>query len=275
MSAYAFVPSAVDLGRARGPRRAFVVHMAEGGNTVGYLSRPNPNGVSVHFVVKRTGSVVRMLDLDRMHSSIKSSAIRTTDDADGFYGVTAARAVMGEWADVRRSLGPNHASIAVEVEGFAREGPSATQSFALARLYEDLRTRFPGIRALGHRDFASYKQCPGRLIRWQDLGGHGATGATGASADTSTEEDQDVRVVVVREREWPAPRRFTAPGPLRRFSATEEIEPPIGAGYAGWADASVSIESSGVPHGAGFLRLSSGGSAGKYVLAAQVALEGD
>ena len=114
MSAYAFVPSAVDLGRARGPRRAFIVHMAEGGNTVGYLSRPNPNGVSVHFVVKRTGSVVRMLDLDRMHSSIKSSAIRTTDDADGFYGVTAARAVMGEWADVRRSLGPNHASIAVE-----------------------------------------------------------------------------------------------------------------------------------------------------------------
>jgi hypothetical protein len=89
------------------------------------------------------------------------------------------------------------------------------------------------------------------------------------------EEDQDVRVVVVREREWPAPRRFTAPGPLRRFSATEEIEPPIEAGYAGWADASVAIESSGVPHGVGFLRLSSGGSAGKYVLAAQVALEGE
>jgi hypothetical protein len=89
------------------------------------------------------------------------------------------------------------------------------------------------------------------------------------------EEDQDVRVVVVREREWPAPRRFTAPGPLRRFSATEEIEPPIAPGYAGWADASVAIESSGVPHGAGFLRLSSGGSAGKYVLAAQVALDGD
>jgi hypothetical protein len=89
---------------------------------------------------------------------------------------------------------------------------------------------------------------------------------------TSTEEEQ---VIVVTIEKFPAPRRFTAAGPLRRFTAREEIEPPIPAGYAGWADATVAIESSGVPHGAGFLRLSSGGSAGNYVLAAQVALEGE
>lgn len=173
--AYPFVKSYVDLGPARGPRLALVAHVAEGGGTVGYLSRKNPNGVSVHFVIERSGRVVRMLPLDHMHSSIRPSAIRTSDDADGFYGASAARTVMGEWADTRRSLGPNHASIAVEVEGFAKDGPSATQSFALARLFGGLRDRWPAIRALGHRDFASYKGCPGKLIRWADLDGHGAS----------------------------------------------------------------------------------------------------
>lgn len=155
-------------------------HFAEGGGTVGYLAKENPNGVSVHFVIEYTGRIVQMLGLDRMHTSIRPSSIRTTDDAPFdwrgtriVYGRTAAKAVLGEWADTAKSLGPNHATIGVEIEGFARNGPNDKQKDAMARLWTDLADRYPGIRSLGHRDFASYKACPGKLIPWEEVGGHG------------------------------------------------------------------------------------------------------
>lgn len=56
---------------------------------------------------------------------------------------------------------------------------------------------------------------------------------------------------------------------LRRFTAEGE-QTPIATPYSGYVDADVSIESTGVPHGSGFLRLSTGGSAGMYVLASEV-----
>lgn len=165
---YPFVASAHDLGVAAGPRRAIIWHMAEGYGTVGYLSRPNPNGVSVHYVIERTGRIVQMLLENHMHSSIRVFSIRTSDDSDGFYGATAAKAVMGSWWQ-----NPNHASIGVEAEGFASQGPNMSQRDAMERLWADVAHRHAGIRSLGHRDFASYKACPGRLIDWTSLGGHG------------------------------------------------------------------------------------------------------
>ncbi|HEV8545010.1 MAG TPA: peptidoglycan recognition family protein [Candidatus Limnocylindrales bacterium] len=170
---YPFVHAATDLGVARGPRLALVVHMAEGGGTVGFLSRPNPDDVSVHYVIEYAGRIVQMLLESHMHSSIRTTAIRKSDDADGFFGWTAALATLGDWANTAKTLGPNHATLAVEIEGFAAKGPNDDQIIALQALIADLRTRYPRIGLLGHRDFQDYKACPGRLIPWPLLGGHG------------------------------------------------------------------------------------------------------
>lgn len=174
MSTWPFVHSAVDLGLAKGPRLAVVWHMAEGGGTVGFLAKPNPRGVSVHFVIEYSGRIVQMLDLTHMHSSLRTSDIRTTDDADGIYGRSHALAVMGHWADIAHGTpGPNHASIGVEFEGFAATGPNDKQAAAMASLFLNLSTRWPAIRSLAHRDFQDRKPCPGHQIPWALVGGHG------------------------------------------------------------------------------------------------------
>jgi N-acetyl-anhydromuramyl-L-alanine amidase AmpD len=173
---YRFVQSATDLGIAKGPRLAMLWHMAEGGGTVGFLSRPNPRGVSVHFVIEYSGEIVQMLQLDHMHSSVRPTAIRTDNDApydiDGYtviYGRAAAYAALSSWADVSHgTLGPNHATIAVEIEGFAATGPNEAQRASIGTLAAVI-----GIPAhLGHRDFQDYKACPGHKFPWQDIG-HG------------------------------------------------------------------------------------------------------
>ena len=168
---YPFVQADADYGRRKGPVKAFLVHMAEGGGTVGFLSRPNIRNVSVHYVIEYTGRIVQMLREDHASGSVNPQDIRTTDDADGFYGVTAAKAVMGAWWS-----DPNSAVISVEVEGYASAGPNHLQAVALEKLVADVRTRFPGMGLLGHRDFTSRKACPGKHIDWTSLGGHGPAG---------------------------------------------------------------------------------------------------
>lgn len=167
---YPFVHATEDYGLRKGPVLAFVVHMAEGGGTVGFLSKPDVvRGVSVHYVIEYTGRIVQMLLETHASGSINPADIRTTDDADGFYGATTAKAVLGSWWK-----DPNSAVISVEIEGFAASGPNAAQHGSLRTLVDDVRSRYPQIGLLGHRDFADYKACPGRLIHWDDLGGHGA-----------------------------------------------------------------------------------------------------
>lgn len=176
--------------------RGLLIHMAEGGGTVGYLSRNPARGVSVHYVIEYTGRIVQMLDHDICSGSVNPRDIRglirlvKADDApfvgyDGeriTFGATAAKAVLGNdgWRN------PNRYTISVEVEGFARDhwntahselipgGPNEAQRNALRRLYLHLRATVPTLRgALGHRDFAAYKACPGRNVNWASMGGHG------------------------------------------------------------------------------------------------------
>lgn len=165
---YPFVPAAARYGLRKGPVKAFIVHMAEGGGTVGFLAKPNARGVSVHYVVESTGRIVQMVREIEASGSINPNDIRTSDDADGFYGASVAKAVMGDWWK-----DPNSAAITCEVEGFAKTGPNAAQHGSLKVLSAELRTRYPGIGLLGHRDFQDYKACPGKLVHWDDIGGHG------------------------------------------------------------------------------------------------------
>ncbi len=166
---YDFVAARYDYGPRKGPVRAFLIHMAEGGGTVGFLSRSPARGVSVHYVIEYSGRIVQMLSEAHASGSVNPQEIRTTDDPDGFYGATTAKAVMGSWWN-----DPNSAVISVEIEGFAADGPNAAQAASLVELVDDVRTRFPDIGLLGHRDFADYKACPGKHIDWPALGGHGA-----------------------------------------------------------------------------------------------------
>jgi hypothetical protein len=167
---YPFVQAANDYGPRKGPVRAFVVHMAEGGGTVGFLSRPNTRGVSVHYVIEYSGRIVQMLREDRASGSINPRDLRKTEGPDP-YGATVRKAVMGSW-----DLDPNSAVISLEIEGFAAAGPNDPQMAALWHLVDDVRSRYPTMGLLGHRDFQDYKACPGGHIPWSILGGHGLAG---------------------------------------------------------------------------------------------------
>lgn len=175
---YPFVAGLYSVPRAGIEPRALLVHMAEGGGVVGFMSRPNRYRVTSEFACERSGRIVRLLDPSRMAgTTVRVSAIRRTDDPPYTqpggsivrHGWTAARAVLGHfWLD------PNRACISIEVEGVAELGPNLAQRRALVLWARDMREQHDSLRGLlVHRDFAVYKRCPGLLIPLRNMGGHG------------------------------------------------------------------------------------------------------
>src|SRR5258705_8072560 len=131
-----FVKSQIDAGGAKGPRLGLMYHMAEGGNTVEFLSLPitkkrNPRKNSVHGVIDTKGVFTQMLDYSHMHTSL-NPRVKSTDKK--FFGISHLKSVLADFAIVDPhskkpggKLGPNHASLAVEIEGFAKNGPNPAQ----------------------------------------------------------------------------------------------------------------------------------------------------
>src|SRR3990167_9342469 len=148
--------------------RAIVIHHAEGGGTVTWLTQPTSD-VSASHVIEYSGRIVQMVkDGDASHCQHVSPEPYTSENY-GIYSSLTGRAVLGAdgWADVNRYV------FAVEIEGFRAKGPNDAQKVALKALVTDLRGRFPSIRGLlGHRDVQD-KSCPGGLIPWAEIGGHG------------------------------------------------------------------------------------------------------
>jgi len=188
--------------------RAIVVHMAEGGGTVNWLTHPTSD-VSASHVIEYSGRIVQMVkDGDASHCQHVSPEPYTSEN-HGIYSSLTGRAVLGAdgWADVNRYV------FAVEIEGFRVKGPNDAQKVALKALVTDLRGRFPSIRGLlGHRDVQD-KSCPGALIPWAEIGGHGMF-----------EEDEVQITKTIRERWHPTVTGTTSNGVLR---ATPDRGAPI------------------------------------------------
>jgi len=220
-----FVKATWDYPRPAGaPILAHVVHMAEGGGTVGYLSGPNVSrGNSSHFVIEYDGDIVQMVQEGRASGSVNPNELRTDNDPDGLYGISYAKAALGSWW-----TNPNAVIIATEIEGFAKDGPNAKQKVSLARLDADLFARHPSIHArLGHRDFQDYKACPGKLIPWAALGGHGIEGG-----GSDPVYDIDVADPVEKLVDWPdGTTLLNLDGSLRdgSIAARNDVRSPFGS----------------------------------------------
>lgn len=168
-----------------------VLHMAEGGGTVSWLTRPDGN--SSHYVVEYSGRIVQMVRERDWAGSLNPRTIRTTDDS--WFEYRGETIVYGRTAVVKAigagpGKNPNRYLIAIEIEGFAATGPNGEQRLALHKLIEGIRSRRGPLPCLGHRDFQQYKKCPGKKIPWADYGGHGVstTAPIPSLPDTSTEE---------------------------------------------------------------------------------------
>ena len=157
--------------------RALVAHFAQGGNTVHYLQDPRrPNGtpidVSATFVLEYSGRVVQMVrDGDADHCQHVSTGDWVYP---GFLTRANGVAVLGtEVMDHPDHTRVNRYVQAIEIEGFRDKGMNAAQTASLVELVAERRAKYPTIRGLlGHGDIQD-KACPGRLIPWELLGGHG------------------------------------------------------------------------------------------------------
>lgn len=176
----------------------------------------------------------------------------------------------------------------------------------LDRSLEDLRTFSKWLVAEGQRNAAGtsdireiiYSPDGKTVLRWDRERGYGSYPRTGEAdlshlththvsyyRDSRTRDkiatwagyfapqpDVEDGVTVVTIEKFPTAHAFTATAGLRRFSATAELS-PIPLPYSATVDGTVLIEGNpSAPTGAGFLRLASGGSAGKYILVSEVDL---
>jgi N-acetylmuramoyl-L-alanine amidase len=214
--AFPFVQAFHDLGLRGEPVLGFTIHMAEGGGTVGFLQHANPHGVSVHYVIEDSGRIVQMLLESHMHTSIRiknkdgSNAIRQGNDPNGFFGHGAAVAVLGDTADTRTTLGPNNSTIAVEIEGFAKNGPNEDQKDALVALVTDVRTRFPRIGLLGHRDH-NIKGGHGPAAGGEDMPGVESTLPQSLAVGKVTIPKGTVAIRVSNHAKFEVPKNVTRP----------------------------------------------------------------
>lgn len=256
------VPTSEWYSRKGLPILAPMVHMAEGGGTDTWLTRPDGN--SSHYTVKYDGSLVQQVPESYGAGSVNPRDIRTTDDApflqvgdEVVYGATAMRRILGSIP----LYYINRVVIAIEIEGFARVGPNAAQQATLVHLIEDIRRRRPTVRGnLAHRDAQDYKGCPGRFIPWFLLGGHGLY----------VVEDKDLNVTIT---EYARRKAALLPDGARSFAAVAPYDEltALPAGWKGEADAQVVIEQTGVPHGT-FVRLITGPTGRRLVPATKVTL---
>ena len=182
--ATAFVVAPDHWSRNGAGIRAIVCHMAEGGGTVPWLTRNDGN--SAHYVVEYRGRVVQMVAESRAAGSMNPNLTRTTDDAP--YTFEGERVVYGRTALNAAGIAsdPNRYAIAIEVEGYAADGPNAAQRAQLAHLIADIRRRRGALPVLGHRDQQRYKACPGKKFPWADYGGHAVKTTVTTPPDTST-----------------------------------------------------------------------------------------
>lgn len=168
---YRYVHATHDYGKSPKPKGGIVIHMAEGCNTVAYLSGGNVlRGVSANFVVTAKGEIVQMLPLDHTSGSINVNDVRTDTDDDGFWG----RRYTRFYSDDILSGAANQRTISIECDGKARSawtcdgktypaGLNPKQVAALTELVAVLRAKFAQrLGVNGHRDFADYKACPGK-----------------------------------------------------------------------------------------------------------------
>lgn len=164
--------------------RGIVIHMAEGGGTVAWLTHPT-NDNSSHFVVESSGRVVQMVawaDADHSLHIARPDGPPSSAADFGMFCLDAAQAVLGTGIH-----DPNAYLIAIEVEGYAKAGPNSTQRIALKALVATIRAHYPTINGvLGHRDFQNVKACPGGLITWADFGGHGVPSGAPKEAPMKT-----------------------------------------------------------------------------------------
>lgn len=168
---YRYVHATHDFGKSSKQKQGIVFHMAEGCNTVGYLSGGNVlRNVSSNFVVECDGEIVQMLPIQNTSGSINPRDVRRDNDEDGFWG----RKFTRYYNDDILTGAANQRTISVECDGKARAkwtccgktfppGLNPKQVDALVSLIKALRAKLPQeLGVNGHRDFADYKACPGK-----------------------------------------------------------------------------------------------------------------